>query len=146
MRSRGTANLLVTDAITRERLRLIDRQHRQHLNEICIIRSPVSLRSRFLPVIKATLTVLQDIPNDPKLIKVSSPPFAPKRLLQLDHDRLDVLLVEEFVGGEGAWLRVKEVGELFDLNYTFRNNVRSSYSVRTDKREANRLTTSSPLK
>lgn len=95
----------------------------------------------------AILTVLQNIPNDPKLIKVSTPPFAPKRLLQFNHDRLDVLLVEEFVGGEGVWLRVEEVGELFDLEHPSRNNVRSSQTgVGGVEREANRLTTSNPLK
>jgi hypothetical protein len=40
------------------------------------------------------LTVLQDVPHDPKLVKVSTSALASERLFELDHDRLNVVLVQ----------------------------------------------------
>jgi hypothetical protein len=74
----------------------------------------------FTPIISQhqpqPLTVLQDIPDNTKLVKVSSSTFTSKALLELDHDSLNVVLVQEAVGRERSRLTENQVGELLDLD------------------------------
>ena len=63
------------------------------------------------------LTVLQHIPDDAKLVKVSTSAFTSKALLELDHDSLNVVLVQEVVRRERSRLTENQVGKLLDLDH-----------------------------
>lgn len=60
------------------------------------------------------LTVLQDISNDTEFVKVSTSTFTTKRLLELDHDSLDILLVQKSLGRDGVRVCKDQVRHLLD--------------------------------
>jgi hypothetical protein len=62
-----------------------------------------------------SLTVLQHIPDNPKLVEISSTALTSESLFQLDHDSLDIVLVQESVWRERMRLGEDKVRKLFDL-------------------------------
>jgi hypothetical protein len=92
------ADLFVTQLVAIERIRSIHRQHCHDLHEIYSQTSTISLLPPayypLTPAETAGLTVLQDVPHNPKLVKVPSSSLTTKRLLELDHDRLNMVLVQ----------------------------------------------------
>jgi hypothetical protein len=96
--SENRTDLFVTQLVAIERIRSIHRQHSHDLHEIYPHTFTISLLPPTHHSLTETqnpeLTVLQDIPYNPKLVKVTPSSLTTKRFFELDHDRLNVVLVQ----------------------------------------------------